>query len=487
MSNTIRIRRTSTSSRPSSLANAELALIEGSQTLVVGIGVGGANGTASSIVDVGGVGAFLGLGSGLTQTAAGTYTFSGTVNLGSSASATTPSSSDNSTKVATTAYVKSQGYLTSETYTGTVTSVGLSLPNIFSVSGSPVTASGTLSASLATQAANYVWAGPTTGSDASPTFRALVASDIPSLTAAKISDLATTVQGYRLDQFAAPTSSVSFNSQKITNLAAPVDANDAARKADVDAARSGLDVKDSVRVATTANITLSGTQTIDGVSVIAGDRVLVKNQSTASENGIYVVAAGSWSRASDADSDAEVTAGLFAFVEDGSTNADTGWVLTTNNPITVGSTSLAFTQFSGAGNIVAGGGLTKTGSTIDVVTADSGRIVVNADSIDLATTGVSASTYKSVTVDVYGRITAGSNPTTLSGYGITDAQSQITATGLLKGAGSGSVSAATAGTDYQAAISATGLLKGAGSGSVSAATAGVDYLSPSSDVDGGSF
>jgi hypothetical protein len=398
-------------------------MIEGSQTLVIGVGTSGENGSATSIIDVGGVGAFLGLGSGLTQTAAGTYTFSGTVNLGSSASATTPTSSDNSTKVATTAFVKSQGYLTSETYTGTVTSVGLSLPGIFTVSGSPVTGSGTLSASLATQAANYVWAGPTTGSDAAPSFRALVAADVPSLTAAKISDLATVVQGYRLDQFAAPTSSVSFNSQKITNLAAPTADSDAATKAYVDAARSGLDVKASVRAATTANITLSGEQTIDGVSVVAGDRVLVKSQSTGSENGIYVVAAGSWSRSSDADSDAEVSGGLFTFVEEGSVSADTGWVLTTNNPITVGTTSLAFTQFSGAGNIVGGAGLTKTGNTLDVGTADTGRIVVNADSIDLATTGVSASTYKSVTVDVYGRVTAGTNPTTLAGYGITDALS----------------------------------------------------------------
>jgi hypothetical protein len=485
--NTIRIKRTTTSNRPSSLANAELAFIEGSAILVYGTGTAGQNGSATSVIDVGGTGAFLGLSSGLTQTAAGTYTFSGTVNLGSSASATTQSSSDNSTKVATTAYVKSQGYLTSETYTGTVTSVSLSLPGIFSVSGSPVTGSGTLSASLASQTANYVWAGPTTGSDAAPTFRALVAGDIPSLTASKIGDFATTAQGYRLDQFASPTSSVSMNSQTITNLADPVNPQDACTKAYADAARTGLDVKASVRVATTANITLSGTQTIDGVSVIAGDRVLVKNQTTGSENGIYVVAAGSWSRATDADSSTEVTGGLFTFVEEGSAGADSGWVLSTNQPITLGTTALTFAQFSGAGQITAGAGMTKTGNTLDVATADSGRIVVNADSIDLATTGVSASTYKSVTVDTYGRVTAGTNPTTLAGYGITDAQSQISATGILKGAGSGSISAATAGTDYQAAITATGLLKGAGGGSVSAAVEGTDYLSPSSEIDGGTF
>lgn len=492
MANTIRIKRTTTTNRPATLANAEMAFIEGSQILVYGTGTSGAGGSATSIIDIGGTGAFLGLANSLTQTAAGTYTFSGSVTFSGttslgSATATTQASSDNSTKVATTAYVKSQGYLTAETYTGTVTSVALTLPSIFTVSGSPVTSSGTLSASLATQAANYVWAGPITGADSAPTFRALVAGDIPTLTASKISDFATTVQGYRLDQFAAPNTSVSLNSQKITNLADPTSAQDAATKAYVDAARSGLDVKASVKVATTANITLSGAQTIDGVSVTTGDRVLVKNQSTASQNGIYVVAVGSWARASDADSDTEVTSGLFTFVEEGSVNADSGWVLSTNGPITLDTTGLAFAQFSGAGQITAGDGLTKTGNTLDIVTASSSRIVVNADSIDLATTGVTASTYKSVTVDTYGRITAGTNPSTLSGYGITDAQSQISATGILKGAGSGSVSAASAGTDYQAPITATGLLKGAGGGSVSAAVAGTDYLSPSSDIDGGSY
>ena len=427
MPNTIRIKRTTTSSRPASLANAELAFIEGSQILVYGTGTAGAGGSATSIIDVGGTGAFLGLASGLTQTAAGTYTFSGSVTFSGttslgSATATTQSSSDNSTKVATTAYVKSQGYLTAETYLGTVTSVALSLPDIFTVSGSPVSSSGTLSASLVSQTAATVFAAPA-GAAGAPTFRALVAGDIPTLTASKISDFATTAQGYRLDQFAAPNTSVSLNSQKITSLADPTNAQDAATKAYVDAARSGLDVKASVRAATTANITLSGTQTIDGVALSAGDRVLVKNQSTASQNGIYVVAAGAWSRSTDADSDAEVTPGLFTFVEEGTANSDSGWVLSTNSTIALGSTALAFAQFSGAGQITAGDGLTKDGNTLNVATASTSRIVVNADSIDLASGVVTASTYRSVTVDTYGRVTAGTNPTTISGYGITDALS----------------------------------------------------------------
>ena len=185
----------------------------------------------------------------------------------------------------------------------------------------------------------------------------------------------------------APTGegTVDVNSKKITRLAAPTSDSDAATKAYVDATKQGLDVKDSVRVSTTANITLSGTQSVDGVNVIAGDRVLVKNQTTGSENGIYVVAAGAWTRAVDANSDADVTSGMFTFVEEGTSNGDSGYVMTTNAPITLGTTALVFTQFSGAGQVGAGNGLTKTGNTLDVVgTAD--RITVNADSVDIAST-----------------------------------------------------------------------------------------------------
>jgi hypothetical protein len=190
-----------------------------------------------------------------------------------------------------------------------------------------------------------------------------------------------------VNSLTAPSASFSMNSQKIVSLADPVDPQDAATKSYVDAARSGLDVKASVRAATTAEITLSGEQTIDGVSVVAGNRVLVKNQSAAAENGIYVASASGWSRADDANSSAEVTAGMFTFVSEGTVNADSGWVLTTNDTITLGTTELAFAQFSGAGQITAGAGLTKTGNTIDAVgTAD--RITVNSDSIDIASSYV---------------------------------------------------------------------------------------------------
>lgn len=418
MANILRIKRRASGApgAPSTLENAELAFNEVDNTLYYGKGTGGTNGTASTIEAIGGSGAFMTLSG--TQTVSGAKTFSGTVALGSSATATTPSSGDNSTKVATTAFVKAQGYLTSSTG---VTSVGLSLPNLFTVSGSPVTTTGTLTASLANQDANKVFAGPSGGAAGTPAFRVLVADDIPSLNASKITDLATVVQAYRLDQFAAPTADVSFNSRKITNLADPTSPQDAATKAYVDASRLGLDVKESVKAATTGNITLSGEQTIDGISVASGDRVLVKNQSTSSANGIYTVAAGAWTRATDFNTSEKVSPGAFTFVEQGSTNADSGWVLTTDGAITLGTTALTFAQFSGAGQLDAGNGLTKTGNTLAVGTASAARIVINADSIDLATIGT-AGTYRSVTVDAYGRVSAGTNPTTLSGYGITDAQ-----------------------------------------------------------------
>jgi hypothetical protein len=197
-----------------------------------------------------------------------------------------------------------------------------------------------------------------------------------------------------------------FNSP--VTVGTPVSGSHAATKDYVDNTITGLDMKASVRVATTGNITLSGTQTIDGVAVVAGNRVLVKDQTVAADNGIYVVAAGSWSRASDADNtpDGEVTSGMYAFVEEGTTNADSGWVLSTNNPISLGITTLTFVQFNGLGQVTAGAGLTKTGNTVNVVSASADRVIVNADSIDLATTGT-AGTYAKVTTDAYGRVVSG--------------------------------------------------------------------------------
>lgn len=315
--------------------------------------------------------------------------------------------------------------------------------------------------------ANTVLAGPATGANAAPTFRALVAADIPSLTASKISDFDTQVRTNRLDQLAAPTASVAFNAQKITGLADPVDAQDAATKAYVDAARSGLDVKASVRVATTGNITLSGTQTIDDVAVVAGDRVLVKNQLTAADNGIYVCDASTWSRADDANSSTEVTPGMFTFVEEGTTNADSGWVLTNNATVNLGLTGLAFAQFSGAGQIIAGLGLTKTGNTVDVG-GTTNRITVNADSIDIASTYVGQTS-----ITTLGTITSGTwNGTTVGvAYG---------GTGLTS-ATKGSVLVANTANTFSA-------LDGGGTtDKVLFYNATTDEISWANEIDGGSF
>src|SRR5210317_40742 len=199
----------------------------------------------------------------------------------------------------------------------------------------------------------------------------------------------------------ATSGDIDANSNKIVNVATPVNDTDAANKSYVDAARTGLDVKASVKVATTANITLSGTQTIDGVALSVGDRVLVKNQTTASENGIYVVASSGWSRATDADENAEVTSGMFTFIEQGSVNSDTGFVLTTDGTITVGSTDLDFTLFSASGTLIAGDGLSKNGDTLEVNVANGLQIA--SDNVELASSVAGDGlTFSSGVIDVVG-------------------------------------------------------------------------------------
>jgi hypothetical protein len=188
----------------------------------------------------------------------------------------------------------------------------------------------------------------------------------------------------KLHDFALATAAVDLNNQKITNLTDPTNPQDAANKRYVDSAVVGIDWKPSVRLATTAPITLAtgleNGDTLDGVTLATGDRVLVKNQTDATENGIYVVAAsGAPARSSDADTAAEITASFAVFVEEGTVNTDSGWTLTNNGTITVGTSELSFTQFTGLGQITAGAGLTKTANTLDVIGGDG--ITVNADSV----------------------------------------------------------------------------------------------------------
>ena len=305
MANTLRIKRSTGSSAPTSAANAELAFSEGNAILWYGTGTGGAGGTATSLIKIGGKGAFFDVDT--------------------------------------------------------------------------------------VRNANKILAGPTTGSDAAPTFRALVSDDIPTIAHTKISDFDAGVRTNRLDQMTAPTAAVSFNSQKITSLATCTADTDAANKGYVDSVAEGLDVKDSVKATTTANITLSGTQTVDGVSLSADDRVLVKNQSTATQNGLYLVKSGGWVRTDDMASGANA-AGAFVFVEQGTLNAENGFTCTSNTgSAVVGTNNLTFAQFSGAGQITAGNGLDKSGNTLSVDLKANGGLVIESTEIAVDLSGSSIS------------------------------------------------------------------------------------------------
>jgi hypothetical protein len=234
------------------------------------------------------------------------------------------------------------------------------------------------------------------------------------------------------------TGTVAVNGAKITGLAEPTASDDAATKGYVDARAAGLDPKQSVRAATTGNINIStdleNGDTIDGVTLATGDRVLVKDQSTGSQNGIYVVvSSGAASRSTDMDEDEEVTAGLFFFVEEGTTNADSGWVLTSDNPLVVDTDALTFTQFSGAGQITAGAALSKTGNTLDVEVAANGGIEISSDALQLKSSLAGAGlTYTTGVLDVVGtanRITVNANDIDIASTYV--GQSSITTLGTI--------------------------------------------------------
>lgn len=188
---------------------------------------------------------------------------------------------------------------------------------------------------------------------------------------------------------------INLGGNRAANGATPTAGSDLATKDYVDSLATGLVAYASVVAATTTNITLSGTQTIDGVAVTAGQRVLVKNQTTASQNGIYDCAAGAWSRSSDADTSAEIRLGMYVYITSGTVNGTTGWALTNSGTITLGTTSLNFGQFSGASSYSAGTGLTKTGTTFSITNTGV-----------TATSYGNASSVATFTVNAQGQLTA---------------------------------------------------------------------------------
>lgn len=246
------------------------------------------------------------------------------------------------------------------------------------------------------------------------------------------------------------TGNVSVSSARVTNMNDPVDAQDAATKAYVDSVSVGLlDFKNSVRVATTANIDLGvavDPGAIDGVTLADGDRILLKDQSAGQANGIYdaVTAADptTWVRSADADNSptvGEVTAGMFCFVEEGTDNADTGWVLATDNPINLDTTPLTFVKFSTQGAITG--------------TAD--RITVTGQQVDIA-----ASYVGQTSITTLGTVATGTWEGTVIGqeFGGTGADlSALSAGALIKNnAGGTAFEAAVEGTDYLSEVSLLG-------------------------------
>jgi hypothetical protein len=255
------------------------------------------------------------------------------------------------------------------------------------------------------------------------------------------------------------TGTVDVANKRITSVAEPTQSSDAATKNYVDAVKTGLDVKDSVIVTTTGNLnatyangtsgvgatlTNSGTQaaiTIDSRVLTVGERVLVKDQTTALQNGFYKVttvgtASTNWvlTRSTDADENSEITPGAFTFVEEGTVGANNGYVCTNVGSITIGTTPITFVQFSGAGSVIAGDGLTKSGNTLNAVgTTD--RISISADAIDISSSYVGQASITTLGTIATGTWQGSIVGPTYGGTGVNNGSKTITLGGSLSTVG----------------------------------------------------
>jgi hypothetical protein len=233
--------------------------------------------------------------------------------------------------------------------------------------------------------------------------------------ASTVSNFDTQVRTSRLDQMTTPTATVSFGGQTISSVATPTNPTDAANMAYVDSVAMGLDIKAACRVAATAITVASPGATIDGVTMATGNRVL--RMAGDATSGIYIWngAAVPMTRATDADTSAEVRPGMFTFVAEGTVNADKGFVLTTDAPITLGTTPLAFTQFSGSGSV--------TGTT--------NRITVSGGQVDIAATYVGQASLTTLGTITTGTWTATTIAIANGGTGATTAAGARAALGTI--------------------------------------------------------
>src|SRR5262245_20733444 len=238
----------------------------------------------------------------------------------------------------------------------------------------------------------------------------------------------------RLDQIALPTASLNMNGQRIINMLDPIGSNEGATKNYVDSVAQGLDVKQSCKMATVADQALSGLGAVDGVTPIAGDRVLVLYQTAAAQNGIYTAASGAWTRATDMDSWTEVP-GAFVFVEQGSLNADTAWLCTSDQGGTLNTTAINWTPFISAGQVQAGAGLSKSGLSTLLVKPDNVTIdtAVAGSSVEVKAGGIGATQLATGAVDLSTTMVTGTLPIAKGGTSGTDplsARTNLLAAGI---------------------------------------------------------